>query len=350
MADYTNWPNGVTVMGVPTMGMNGLPLTTGNIFFADYANGSDGNPGTGAQPFQTVYRAYAACRSGYNDCVVVVGNGAASGSQRLSLAIAVAAAAVTGASVPTTGTLTWAKNACHLIGMAAPTANGQRARFAPPTGTYTMATFNSGNFIVVSATGCIFSNIAVFPGFSTGGLNCIGWTDSGGRNYYNNCALGGAADADSAVDTGSRSLLLTGTTGENTFVGCTFGLDTVTRTVANATVQFAAGSPRNTFLDCNFPFQTSSADVIGILSAAAAAMDRWQKFNNCTFVNNVGSTSTAMTGLATIAASSGGILLMKNCTMVGVGEWGTDATSRGQIYVDGAAPTAATSGIAVTPT
>jgi hypothetical protein len=41
---------------------------------------------------------------------------------------------------------------------------------------------------------------------------------------------------------------------------------------------------------------------------------------------------------------------MKDCTLVGITEFGTDATSRGQIYVDGASVVAATSGIAVNPT
>jgi len=57
-----------------------------------------------------------------------------------------------------------------------------------------------------------------------------------------------------------------------------------------------------------------------------------------------------MNGLSTLPASAGGLLLMTNCTLVGITEFGTDATSRGQIYVDGAAPTAGTSGIAVNPT
>jgi hypothetical protein len=57
-----------------------------------------------------------------------------------------------------------------------------------------------------------------------------------------------------------------------------------------------------------------------------------------------------MNGLATLPASAGGLLMMKDCSMVGITEFGTDATTRGQIYVDGGAPTAATSGIAVNPT
>ena len=77
---------------------------------------------------------------------------------------------------------------------------------------------------------------------------------------------------------------------------------------------------------------------------------RWQLFDNCSFINNVQSTSTTMNGLTTLPASAGGLLLMKNSTLVGITEFGTDSTTRGQVYVDGAAPTAATSGIAVNPT
>ena len=57
-----------------------------------------------------------------------------------------------------------------------------------------------------------------------------------------------------------------------------------------------------------------------------------------------------MNGLATLPASAGGLLLIKDSTMVGITEFGTDATTRGQIYIDGASVVAATSGIAVNPT
>lgn len=332
------------VSGVPTQGMGGAPMFTGRWFFVDPVRGSDGNTGAADNPMASVYRAHSLMTAGQNDVCVVVGSGSTAATQRLSLANAQAIN-----SAATAGTLAWTKSACHLIGMTAPTMVGQRARFAPPTGTYTQATFGSGNFITVSGSGCYFANFSVFNGFSTGGNSQIAWTDSGGRNYYENVNIQGAADAASAQSTSSRSLLVTGT-GENTFVNCTFGTDTVTRTVANATVQFASGTPRSTFINCTFPFQTSAATVLGIIGVGAACMDRWQKFVGCTFINNVQSTSTAMDALATLPASAGGLLLMKDCTLVGITEFGTDATSRGQIYVDGGTVTAATSGIAVNPT
>lgn len=342
----TNYPNGVSSFGIPMLGgIGGIPMM-GTPYFCDPANGSDGNDGTSPDSaVATLYRAHALMTAGQNDVCYLIGNGAASGSARLSTALAQSID-----STVTAGTLVWSKNACHLIGVTAPTGVAQRARIAPPSGTYTVTTFGSANFVTVSAAGCIFANISLFNGFSTGGANQICWTDSGGRNYYWNVNFGGMGDSGSAADAGSRSLKITGTTGENTFVSCEVGLDTVTRSAANASLEFAGGTPRNTFIGCNFPFQTSAATPLGIIVSAAAGIDRWQKFDRCTFINNVQSTSTTMSGLSTLAASAGGLILMKDATLVGITEFGTDATSRGQVYVDGGAPTAGSTGIAVNPT
>ena len=335
--------SGLEVAGVPTMGIAGAPMFSGTWYFVDAVNGSDGNVGSADQPLQTLYCAHSRMTAGSNDVAVLVGNGSTTATQRLSLA-----GAQVFDSTATAGTLVWSKNACHLIGMTAPTGISNRARIAPVT-TDTMAAFGSGNFVTVTAQGCYFSNFSVFNGFATGGAAQICWTDSGGRNYYNSVDFAGAGDTASAQSTTSRSLLVTGTVGENVFGNCTIGTDTVTKTVANASLEFAAGSPRNTFNACNFPIQTSSATTLVIKTAAAASMDRWQKFDRCTFINGIKSTSTTLSAMATLAASSGGLILMKDCTLVGITEFGSDATSLALIYVDGGTVTAATSGIAVNP-
>lgn len=341
----TNFPNGVTSFGVPMIGgIGGMPLT-GTWFFVDPANGSDGFDGLTPQTaFATLYMAHSRMTAGKNDVCYLIGDGSTAATARLSTALA-----QTVNSAATAGTLAWTKNACHLIGEAAPTVVAQRARIAPPSGTYTQSTFGSGNFVTVSASGCIFANISLFNGFSTGGTNQICWTDSGGRNYYSNMNFGGMGDAASAAATGSRSLKISGTTGENTFVGCTIGLDTITRTAVNASLEFAGGTPRNTFINCTFPFMTSEAGALGIVVSAAAAMDRWQQFIGCRFLNNIDSTSTTMTALATIAASSGGMLVLQNCLAVGITDFGTNADSLGQIMVDMPAPSASAGGIGVNP-
>ena len=338
----TNFTDGLEVDGVPTMGMSGIPITSGRVMFVDYVNGGDGNDGTAGSPMKTIYRAYASAVSGRNDVIVIVGNGGSTGSQRLSLANAVAVD-----STATAGTLVLNKDAVHIVGMAAATPDS-RARFAPPTGTYTMATFGSGNFVTMSGSGCTISNISLFNGFSTGGASQICFTVTGSRNYFGNVQFGGAGDAASAQATTSRSLKVSGS--ENRFDRCQVGLDTVTKTVANASLELAGGAARNEFVDCNVPFYTSSATALGIIGTGASCIDRTTLFRGCTFGNAAQSGSTTMSALATLPASAGGLLLMKDCTLVGITEFGTDATSRGQIYVDGASVVAATSGIAVNPT
>ena len=339
----TNFPNGITSFGVPVLGtIGGLPFT-GNYYFVDPVTGADGNVGTPEQPLKTLYGALAKCTAGNNDVVVLIGDGSSTGSARLSTALAQSIN-----SAATTGTLNWNKNATHLIGVAAPTSVAQRARIAPPTGTYTATTFNSDAFINVTASGCYFANLSVFCGFSTGSASMIAWTDSGSRNAYSNVNIYGMADAASAGGANARTLKLNGG-GEHTFINCTLGGDTVARSAANATVELAGGTARNSFIDCVFPFQCSAGTPLGLKVGAAAGMDRYALFKGCTFVNNIGSTSTSMTALATLAASAGGQVVIKNSMMVGVGEFGSDASSLAQIYVDMPAPSASAGGIGVNP-
>lgn len=343
---YTNLIGaGWAVNGVPLIPNISGNVFTGSWFFVDPANGSDGNPGTADQPLATLYRAHALCTAGKNDVVVLVGDGATTGTARLSTALAQSVD-----STATTGTLTWSKNATHLIGATAPTAVAQRARIAPPSGTYTQATFGSGNFIVVSGSGCMFSNFSTFNGFSTGGTNQICFTVTGSRNYFSNVQMGGMGDAASAADTGSRSLKIgSGGSGENTFDGCVIGLDTVTRTAANASVEFAGATPRNLFRNCILPFQGDTAGVLGITAAASGSMDRWNTFQNCLFVNNVKSTSTTMTALCTLGASTGGMIVLQDCLTVGMTDLFSDATTAGQMFINMPAPANNTGGLAVAP-
>lgn len=340
----TNFPNGVTSFGVPVLGgINGIPLT-GNWWFVNPASGSDAYDGTSPQtPFATIYAAYAAATAGNNDVIVLIGNGSTSGTARMSVALA---QSVT--SSATTGTITWAKNATHLIGVTAPTGMANRARFAPPTGTYTAATFgNNGNMFNVTASGCIFANFSIFNGFSTGSSSQIAWIENGGRNYYENVDFGGFGDAASAGGANARAVKVMGT-GENTFVGCTFGLDTVTRTTTNANLEFASATPRNKFINCDFPMMTSSSGSLFIVGTGAGAIDRWNKFQNCMFYNAIDSTSTQISVVASLNAAAGGSLYMMNCSTAGATKWG-DAGALANMFVDNAPPTAATSGLAVNP-
>ena len=96
--------SGLEVAGIPTMGMSGLPLTTGSVYFVDYVNGSDGNSGAADQPLQTLYGAHYKMTAGQNDVAVIVGDGSTAATQRLSLANAQVLDPTASA-----GTLVWSK-------------------------------------------------------------------------------------------------------------------------------------------------------------------------------------------------------------------------------------------------
>ena len=304
----------------------GAILPVGTVYFLDPANGSDANDGLSpASSLRTLGVAFGKCVAGQNDTIILIGNGTTSATARVNAAF------------------DWNKNATHLIGYSSGVRISNRSRIAPDSATTAFA-----NFFTVSASGCRFSNIQWFHGFASGVAAAICMTVTGGRNRFEGCHIAGMGDATSAQSTTSRSLKISGT-GENEFVNCTIGLDTVTRTVANASLEFAGGAPRNEFRHCVFPFVGSSATVLGVLVSAAAGSDRFQLFDHCLFINAIKSGSTAMTALSTLAASMGGMHIYKDCSLIGITDFFTDATSAAQMYLDGAPVAAATSGLAVNP-
>jgi hypothetical protein len=307
----------------------GSQVVVGNVFFLNPASGNDTNAGDApGSAFQSLASAYAACLSGNNDVVVLVGDGATTNTARLSAAF------------------TWSKNATHLIGLCSPVLYSQRARIAPTSGATAFTPF-----MTISGNGCIFQNIAWFHGFTTGTTSQINLVLTGSRNVFKNCHIAGMGDQESADSAGSRSVKIGSSgSGENVFEDCVIGLDTVTRGAANASVEFTAATTRNVFRRCIFPFMCDAATPLGFIGTGSGNMDRHQVFDQCLFINAVQSTSTTMSGLGTLAASSGGLLLFTYSTLVGITEYGTDATTRGQCYVDGGTVTAATTGIAVNPT
>ncbi len=295
----------------------GTPFTPGNLIYCSPANGSLVKPqdGSAEQPFTDLATAYAAGRNGKNDIVLLVGDG------------------TTSASVRPTATVTWAKNALHLVGYAAP-SNNTRARIATLSGNTAFATF-----IKVTATGCIFENFSLFNDNAI--ANQITWTDEGGRNCYNGVNFGGLADATSAADAGSRILKLGGQTtssGENLFTNCTFGLDTIARSAANASIEFSTNSKRNVFIDCKFVSRATAATPIYIKSSGTNPLETYQLFVRPAFINQQsGGSGTTLTGVATLAAAGNGQVVLVSPSRFNVTDWGTDATSLAQIFLDGAA-------------
>ena len=301
---------------------------TGIVYYLDPALGDDHNNGLlPTSAVATLAEGYARLRSGYNDVLVLIGNGTSTGTARIA-------------------TFTWAKNAAHLIGVCAPSQISQRARIANAT---TAGLTMTANFFTVSGNGCLFQNLSWFHGAGagqTGIASDICLTVSGTRNAFINCHMAGMGDSTSATSSGSRNILVTA--GENYFGHCFIGIDTVQRTNANASVEIKSGANRTIFEDCIFPFWSTDGLQYGLLVAAASGMDRMVMFKGCNaYAANSGG-ATAIAAFLHLAANAGGIVCFDNTSglynITAIG----DATSKAQTFVSGGTATNGVKGIVAT--
>ncbi|MDE2096868.1 MAG: hypothetical protein KGL39_06435 [Patescibacteria group bacterium] len=298
---WTNFPGGVTSLGAPIVGgFGGIPLT-GNWWFCDYLNGSDGNATSGSggagpdAPLQSIATAYSLAADGKNDVIVIMGDGLVNATQRLS------------------AKLTWAKNALHLIGMGAPSLFAQRARIS----TLTTQTTNINPLIDVTGSGCVFANFSFFQGVGQASTDEQLITISGTRNYFGNVAFGGMGHANGAARAGSYVIGFTGG-GENLFERCSVGLETVARSAANASVKIVAASQRNDFIDCVFDmYPTANSPLFLDASLSGGLNGSTMMFKRCTFRGLVGASGyTQPSVTATVAADINGVVYFDNCSTI----------------------------------
>ena len=302
MPKFTNFPNGITSLGIPTFGTGFLPPFLGNYFFVQEDPNNIGvaeGLGTAKAPFNTIAQALAKCVSGNNDVIFLTG------------------------SVHVTAPITWNLNNTHLVGLCAPIKRGKRARISSTGSTPFTYLFD------VSATGCLFQNFGTFYGFpTTGATTPVMWHSTGGRNCYDLIEFLGFGDATvttgTANQTGARAFQLNGSTGETTFRNCVFGVDTTQRNATNYTVEIAGGAPRITFENCDFESDlgasggASSHVLIGV-----DGIDRYCKFQNCTFISDTLSGGTAMAQGFNVSGTAGGVVMLDFCTSFGVTAWET---------------------------
>ena len=324
---YTNFPDGVTSFGVPLVGgVGGIPFT-GNWWFVDAVNGSDGNATAGSNgatpdaPLQSLDYAYSVAAEGNNDVIVLM------------------SAPTTAA--PTTGTfrldaqLVWAKSALHLVGMTAPTMIGQRARISTATG----ATANIADLLKITAQGCYFANFSIFQGVGEAATAEQLCQITGQRNAFYNVAFQGMGSANGAGQAGSYCVYLNGGS-ENTFIGCQIGVDTQSRSAANASVKLRSQATRNIFQDCLFPVYATATSPLIVDAGAASSIDRFAWFKNC-LITNFG--TSALAAVVGFHASQGGFILMDNCSAAGCTDW--TATDTATVKISGPVPNGDTSGM-----
>ena len=303
----TNFTGTLQINGVPLTG--GVPFgPTSKVFFVSGAEGSDGNDGrTPKKALASVSKAHSLMTAGKNDVAFVMGNGQTSGTAR------------------ETATITWSKDACHLIGVAAPGLVAQRARISLASGTADVTPQ-----INVTADGCMFSDLHFLQNFNTNAANvCMAIT--GERNVFIRCHIAGGGNATAAVHAGTRSLTIAGTNGAHYFKDCTIGLDSVARgTAASAEVEFTGATPRNTFEDCLFLARTDGTNHDMIL-IGTLGIDRWVRFKNCTFYNDTQGGGTKMAELFNVILDAGGFCLLENC--VTFGATAVETTNHGKVFL-----------------
>lgn len=291
-----------------------VQASPGNTYWVNETTGSDtqANAGDPFSPFATLAAALAV--AGNNDTIYITG------------------------TVHVSATVNITQTNLAIIGLDPPSAN-TRSRISQTGSTLFTP------LVYVTGQGCRFENLGTFHGFATASTQ-ICWEDAGGRNYYKNVDFMGMGNATAAAQAGSRSLLITGTTGENLFENCILGLDTIVRaTATNATLEIAGGSPRNIFRNCLFQALCSLATDVHVL-VGADGMDRYALFDNCVFTAGVDSTGTTLNAAFSVNTAAGGSVIMNGGVSIGA----TAIATTGPVYVNGAVPTATTSSIGIKAT
>ena len=281
-------------------GMIGLPHV-GNIFYIDPSGGNDGNGGSSQNDaLKTVAEAYGKMVNGNQDVTIIAPSGG------------------TGRTSETTA-ITWGKRFAHLIGSAAPTVQDARAGIG----------FGAGGSLIISENGCIFKTLTMFSSEDIDETVSV----SGDYNSFGGVDFKGTSNATSADSTPWRALNLNGAQ-ENTFFGCTFGGDTYTRGVANATIEFESACSRNVFDECRFLMHADTAETqLHVLYTGTNAVDRWTEFKDCLFYAFYTNKTAKVNAVFDISAQTAttDIFMTGNNLAVGFDDWEATAAS-GDIY------------------
>lgn len=320
MVGYSQAGNNISgQFGMPLYGITGnLPPFTGNYFWVDGTNGSDGNTGGPQDPFKTLTQAQTACLAGNND-VVFFNN-----------------------TFTPTATFVWSKNNTHLIGLSL-------SPYAVPSISVASTAATSGAFsplVSVTATGCIFQNFSVVSGIAQAATQ-VAWAEAGGNNTYIGVNFNQVGNATAAAQAGCRALTIAST--NNFFQNCTIGSDAIIRaTGTNFNLQLLSGAGSCLFRGCVFPAYTSVAASL-FVQTAATTLSGYFIFDACIFINDVNNTTgTTMTVAMTIAtASLSTVILTPSTTVVGCT---TVVASGSAVWVSTAASVAATGNAAIIAT
>lgn len=267
-------------------GMIGLP-SVGDIYYVDAGSGNDNNNGrTRNTAFATLGAAHSAMTADQDDVAVVVGSNS------------------TGRTAET-GVITWSKRRTHIVGNVPSRRINSRVGLGTAstlTGQTTTAIFT------VTGNNCSFTNMS-FADFNDNNILVEVQSD---YNTFTNVHFQGIGHDDTGDDANGRSLYLNASE-ENEFVNCTIGLDTVTRSAANSSLELSGSCARNKFIGCDFPMFADAATPTWIKADTGNAYERFLTLEDCRFFNPDGSSSTTLTAGFDLSTTGNGDIYMTDC-------------------------------------
>lgn len=319
----TNFPNGISSFGIPVVGSS-LPTTFGSVYFVDYDNGNDGvstKSNSINHPFKTIAKAYDVVTTNKNDVIALSAN----------------------SSHVLTSMLTVAKNRVHFVGLdCAGRMYGQGAKVA--MGVTTAAT----DIGAVLNTGVRNSFVNIkFTSANTVTQSLYTFLDGGEYMYMDHCEIYKETDLD---QTTASEMVMNGDSAfvTNTTIGSL--ADANSGDVIRANVRVTKGLAGTglvardvTFKNCNFWKKASHVNNRFVYGANATDVERMLLFDGCLFFSQKLSGATPAQCVAFAAEQTQGYCLIRNCDSVG----NTKLSTTTGVYITGAVPTYATSGIAV---
>jgi hypothetical protein len=317
----TNFPNGITSYGAPVVG--GGQFTFGTYYFVNSDTGSDNNKGTSAdKPLASISAAYSKVTTNKHDVIVLSGNSAHA----------------------QTSMLTFTKNRFHIVSASHRGGSfGMGARSRITMGVTTAAT----DIAVMQNTGvgCTFTGLK-FDSSNTKAESLYSVAEGGEYSIYRGCEFYKSTDLD---ETAAAEVLNNGDSAQ--WLDCVFGssaniiADNKIRPNMLLTATLSGKKCRDNVIDNSiFLVKAAGTEAVRIYGANATDVERMLLIKNSTFLSNALGAATPAHAVGFGAAQTEGTVLLQNCASV-------DHTVMVQaavgIYVAGAVPTFATTGVAV---
>lgn len=319
----TNFPNGITSMGIPTIGGGGVPATAGDIYFVNYGTGDDGvsqKSNSIKRPFKTIAKAYGLVTTNKDDIIALVGN----------------------TQHDLTAMLDVSKNRVHFIGLdGTGRMYGQNAKVS--LGVTAVAT----DLGTIQNTGIrnSFQNIKFLNSNTVSqGLYCF--VEAGEYTVIDGCEI---YKESLLSTTGAAELVMNGDSAQvrNSLIGSNVNQisGTIIRPNVLVTKAIVAGKVARDVLFDNCIFWKKAGHVNNrfVYGANATDVERMFLIQNSVFFNTKLATAVPDQCVAFAAEQTQGFALIRNCTSIN----NTKLSTTTGVYIDGAVPTYATSGISV---